>query len=341
MSTPTSRILLLQLKRIGDTVLTSPAMAAVRAAYPAGELLLVVNGAPSDLAPAFEAVDEVWNYRPGRLNAGIWQRLVTGKFDGCLDFTGTDRSALMARLSGARVRAGYRKFAEAKPLRRKAFTTLSDASVRELHAVDFHLALADALVGNLDRQVASSGFRVPDSVKVAAGLIDSDRFVLVHPGAARSEKYWPAERWAVVIDHISTVHGQRCVVTGSNDPEERSHVEEIGRRCVTGFVNLAEKLSLLELAKVIGQSTLALGVDSAAMHLAAMQGCHQIVLFGPTNPYHWRPRHENASVLLAGDNSLSVSEFEPRHQAAPMTDLSTEVACRAIDARLSAACPPS
>jgi ADP-heptose:LPS heptosyltransferase len=301
---------------------------------------MVVSGAPANLAPAFSNVNEVWNYRPQRLNARLWSRLLGGKFDLCLDFSGTDRSALLALGSGAPARIGYRKFAEAKWWRRNAYTRLSEASVRELHTVDFHRALAQEAAGG-DGFDPGSGFRVPDSAEREVEELGDAPFVLVHPGTARREKFWPAERWAAVIDHLHQRHNFRSVVTGAEGGEERGHAEQIRRHSNAGFVDLVGQLTLLELAAVAGKSILALGVDSAAMHLAAMQECRQIVLFGPTNPFHWRPRHDNAAVLVAGNQCLNVKEFLPKVASAPMTDLSTDQVCRAIDERLATSHPLS
>ncbi|MGK0186931.1 MAG: putative lipopolysaccharide heptosyltransferase III [Verrucomicrobiales bacterium] len=332
-------ILVLQLKRIGDAILTAPAIALLRERFPEAHLTLILSGATAQLSDAFCDADEVLKYRPGGHNFKIWRMLALGRYDVCLDFSGNDRAALMTRLSGARQRLGYAKFANGNRLRCAAYTQLSEASVRDLHTVDFHLALARIATGEMNTRSKRSGFAIPSTAdgamqktKAAVG----ERYVVIHPGTARKEKYWPADRWAAVIDHLHAHHSLPCVITGSpDDTEEAAHLQEIEVRATAKPHNVAGELSLLDVAAVIGGATLALGVDSAAMHLAAMLERPQIVLFGPTNPFHWRPRHENASLLLAGDESLNVNTFQPKHKSSPMTDLSTNQVCRAIDARLA------
>ena len=292
MSEAPRSVLLLQLKRIGDAILTAPATAALRSAFPGASQTMVLSGAAGALAETFPLVDEVLCYQPGKLNVRIWKQLITRPFDLCLDFSGTDRSALMARCSGAPVRVGYRKFSS-KPWRSKAFTRLSEASVRELHTIDFHRALVQEVAGSGGIETGEqTGFAAKDPGTVPADFdLPTEPFAVVHPGSARPEKYWPAGRWAEVIFHLSERHGLPCVVTGAGDPAEMGHLDEIRRNCPVGYLDLSGRLSLVDLAGVIGRSTIALGVDSAAMHLAAMQACRQVVLFGPTNPFHWRPRH--------------------------------------------------
>ena len=75
--------------------------------------------------------------------------------------------------------------------------------------------------------------------------------------------------------------------------------------------------------------------DTAAVHLAAAFQRPQVALFGPTNPFHWRPRHERAAVISAAKPDAPLTNFDPRMKGAPMDRISTAVVCRAIDALLA------
>lgn len=292
MDTP-RRILFLQLKRIGDAVLTAPALAAARRAFPEAKLTLVLAGAAGGLAPLFGMADEVLTWKTGGLNLPLLRRLIALKPDAALDFTGNDRSAFLSLLSRAPVRAGYEKFA-ARPLRRRAWNCFSDASVRELHTIDLHHALV--------RRVFPDVAPVSDSGRLTLppGPLPRElppRFAVVHAGTARAEKYWPPERWAAVVDYLNAERGLPVVLTGASDPYETEHLRAIRRAAKTGVVDLSAKLTLPQLAGVIARSALALGVDTAAMHLAAAFERPQVVLYGPTNPKHWAPRHPMARVV--------------------------------------------
>lgn len=325
-----THLLCLQLKRIGDTVLTAPALAALRAAYSDARLTVVLHGPSAGVGPALEAVDEVLTYHPGRTNLGLWARVVTGQWTACYDFTGTDRSALMARLSRALRVYGYRKFVEKKAWRTAGYTDLSNASVRDLHTVDFFLALTQ----QPDRGL--TGWRVPENVVQGTAAKLGSAFatatarghVVLHPGSARTEKLWPAESWAEVAATLIKQHDLPVVLTGSAEASEQAHLAAFKRALSHHGVaseppqlfDVSGQLSLLEVATLIAQARLVLSVDSAAMHLAAMSQTPQIALFGPTNPFHWRPRHDRARVLQASGDTL----FAPRHQARPMAELSAD-----------------
>jgi len=343
------RILIIQLKRIGDFILTAPALAALRSAFPQAEIVLLVPKSVAELAGCIPAVSRVIAYQSGAANLETWSSAMVGEWDACLDFTGTDRSALVTKLSGAKQRLGYEKFAS-KGLRRLAYTRLIKANVRELHTVDFHLALVEAL------KIQDSGFKIqgechsdlvssvlhlaspifglPKRVmtemrqKLAVAGI-TGRFAIVHPGTAREEKFWLDERWAEVCAALHNDFGLQVVLTGSGDGLEKSHLRTLKKQLHVPVVDLTGQCSLVELAALIAQCAIIVGVDSMAMHLAAQFRTPQVALFGPTNPFHWRPRHERGLVLFSGSDT-PLREFFPKMKKREMKLISTDAVVGAI-----------
>lgn len=326
------RLLILQLKRIGDAILTAPALGALRASLPDAHLTLMLAGPAAQLGRGFGMVDEVLTYGAGS-STRCWRKALFSKYDAVLDFSGTDRSAALALATRAAVRTGYEKDGK-NWLRRKAYTHLSDASVRELHTIDFHHALVTtglkALGISNGSSVADAGhLKIPPDL-APAGL--PEPYVVVHPGTAREEKYWPSERWIEVIQHVGENYQLPVIVTGASDPREILHIQEI-EAATNLHANYAGQLTLLQLSSVLSNARLVLGVDSAAMHLAAAFQRPQVALFGPTNPFHWHPRHPQAITLTAG--VPSGPPLTPRHPKNPMTDLSHARVIEAVDSLLS------
>lgn len=328
------RILVLQLKRIGDLILTAPALAGLRSALPDSEIVLVTAAGAVDLARCLPAVNRVVAYAPGRVNMKVWGSALAGPWDVCLDFTGTDRSALLAGLSRARRRIGYAKFSS-RPLRRIAFTELCDAPVRELHTLDFHAALIGGVIGKpVAPPPGVSPLVIPGEVirgarqKLAAAGV-SGRYAIMHPGTMRTEKLWRASGWAEVASHAAGALGLSVVLTGADDGVERGHLAELRGLLATPVADMTGALALPELAALIGDCALMLGVDSMATHLAAMFRRPQVAIFGPTNPFHWRPRHGRAAVVMGG-GSGPCTVFEPRERPHSMSDVSTAAVIGAI-----------
>jgi len=159
-------------------------------------------------------------------------------------------------------------------------------------------------------------------------------YVILHPGSARREKLWEPERWAEVIDHFGRSNGIDLVLTSGPSPEEQAHVAAIKNNVQHQIIDLSGKTNLLTLAALIAQARLLVTVDSAPMHLAAATRTPQVILFGPTNPFHWRPR-ESTALILQGKSAAPVTEFSPAQPRFAMSEISTEAVISAMDSLLS------
>jgi heptosyltransferase III len=335
-------ILLLQLKRIGDLILTTPAIAALREKFPEATLSLVVSPAVEGLLPAISGVDKVFVVRGKADDALDWIALAWGRFDYCLDFTRNDRSSFLTLLSQARKRITSDHPNLRTKVRARSYNEFVESPVRFLHTVDYHLALLKPL-GIHD---ASRAIRLdlPDStVEEAERLLRAaqtgDEFVILHPGSARPEKFWEVDRWAKLIDHCAQERRMKCVLTGGHSQMERAQIAAIKSAARSNAIDLSGKTDLLTLAALVRKARLLVTVDSAPMHFAAAWETPQVVLFGPTNPFHWHPRSESAVVLL-GESEGPVSEFDPKQRAVPMNQISTQSVIDAMESLLSAPAAP-
>ncbi|MCE9611419.1 MAG: glycosyltransferase family 9 protein [Chthoniobacter sp.] len=330
------RILALQLKRIGDLVLTAAALRALREAWPEAHLALAVAPGCAALLGAFPSINTGVVLGRGR-GFRPWQQVLTGPWDLCLDFTGTDRSALAVALSRARKRATF-AWVQKRKLRAVAFNCFVDSAVRERHTVDHYLDLAEGVIADGAHLLST---RTPDlalpeaSRAEAARMVGDEKYAVIHPGTARAEKFWLPERWAEVIAHLRERHGLACVLTGGTDDFERAHLGQIQAALARPALDLAGKMDLLTFAAVLAQARLCVSADTGAVHLAAAFRTPQVALYGPTNPFHWRPRHERALVLSATQPDAPLTTFTPRMKGAPMERISTSAVIRATDALLS------
>ena len=331
-------ILLIQLKRIGDLILTTPAIAALREKFPRASISLVVSAAVKELLPAITGIDKVFEVRGKTDDALDWIALSLGKFDYCLDFTRNDRSAFLTFLSGARKRITADHPNLQTKLRARSYNEFVEAPVGFLHTIDYHLALLKPLgIENASRAIrlelpGEAVAKADQFLRVAKAGHD---FVCFHPGSARAEKFWEASRWAEVIDYCSGETGMTCVLTGGHSSIEQTQIAAIKAAAKSNPIDLSGKTNLLILAALVRKARLLVTVDSAPMHFAAAWDTPQVVLFGPTNPFHWHPRSESAIVLLGG-NDGKMTEFNPKQRAVPMNQISTQTVIDAMEALLSA-----
>lgn len=323
------KILALQLKRIGDLILTTPALEALRTAFPEAHLALAVAPGCAGLLGAIEPLGTGIVLGRGR-GFAPWQQVLTGPWDLCLDFTGTDRSALATAASRAKERVTF-AWVQRSKWRALAYHRFVESSVRERPTMDHYLDLVRSVVPGDPAFLDAPRLLIPDAANAEAATLLREAgidgpFVLLHPGSARSEKYWLPERWAEVIAALRLP----VVLTGGSDDFERAHLAAIQRKLSKPVVDLGGRGDLLTLAALVARAELVLSCDTAVVHLAAAFARPQIALFGPTNPFHWRPRHAQAVVLSAAQSDSPLREFSPRMKGAPMERISTALVFDAI-----------
>jgi len=330
------KILLLQLKRIGDLILTTPAIAALRSSYPDAHITLAVSNECAELLPAISNVDRVLIARRNLRDLAMVSSVAGKRFDYCVDFTRNDRSAFLTLLSAAQRRVASYRVREQSKTRARVYTDLVGVRVRDMHTIDYNLALLEPL--NVRPASSAPQLDLPQTTREKADKLRRDwkikrPYVILHPGSARREKLWNAARWAEVIDHFGENTESDLVLTSGPSADEQAHIAEIAKRTQQRFINLSGKTDLLTLAALIGRAHLLVTVDSAPVHFAAASHTPQVILFGPTNPFHWRPTHSPA-LILHGKSGVPLTEFAPVRPRFPMSEISTEAVIGAMDSVL-------
>jgi len=330
------KILLLQLKRIGDLILTTPAIAALRKTYPDAHVTLVVSNESAELLPAISNVDRVLIARRNLRDVAMVSSVAGQRFDCCIDFTRNDRSAFLTLLSGARRRIASYRVREQSKTRARVYTDLVAIRVRDMHTIDYNLALLEPL--GVRATSSAPQLELPQTALENADTLRRDskiarRYVILHPGSARQEKLWDAARWAKVIEHFREDNEFDFVLTSGPAAHEQTHIAAITHHTRQKFINLSGKTDLLTLAALVGQAQLLVTVDSAPVHFAAALRTPQVILFGPTNPFHWRPTASPA-VVLQGKSGAPVVEFAPVRPLFRMSEISTEAVISAMDSLL-------
>jgi len=330
------KILLLQLKRIGDLILTTPAIAALRNKYRGAHITLAVSNECAELLPAISNVDRVLIARRNLRDVAMVSSVAGKKFDYCIDLTRNDRSAFLTLLSGAPRRVASYRVREQSKTRARVYTDLVGVRVRDMHTIDYNLALLEPL--GLRAASSAPQLDLPRSAVEKADRLRRDwkitrPYVILHPGSARREKLWDTARWAEIVEHFGQNSEFTLVLTSGRSTDEQAHIAAITTRTQRAFIDLSAKTDLLTLAALIEQAQLLVTVDSAPVHFAAATHTPQVILFGPTNPFHWRPR-DSSALILHGESGTPVTEFVPVRPRFPMSQISTEAVISAMDSLL-------
>jgi predicted lipopolysaccharide heptosyltransferase III len=330
------RILLLQLKRIGDLILTTPTIIALRANLSDLRLDLAVDEGSAEMLPLLSGIDRSFVARRG-LDFGTWFEIAQGRYDWCLDFTRSDRSAWLASICFANERITYEHTRRRSIWRPLFYTRFVDSSVRAKHTVDHYLSFLEPL--GLIPSSTQPRLIIPAEAHEKVGRLLNEtglreQVIVMHAGSARSEKFWQTERWAELIQHCLRNYPHLLVLTGGRGATEQAHLAAIkASTSDPRLLDLSGRLTLPQFAALVARAALLIGIDSASAHFADALGRPQVVLFGMTNPYHWRPRHSPAIVVQAGHENPP-REFSPETPGAPMSRISTQQVIDAMEALL-------
>lgn len=326
---------MVQLKRIGDVVLTTPILDCLRKKFPSVSISLAIEGSSAGLLPCIEH-DEAFVFHRGNFNPGTFWKILRRPFDCVIDPTGNDRSALVAAFAHARTSVTYAKWRN-RFLRTKIYSDFVESKVSHLHTADHHTALLRPL--GIDATNVPARLVIPPEDEGAiAEILEKEQiqppFVVVHPGTVKAEKFWSAQRWAFFIGELQA-RGLRVVLTGSPSTTEAAHIKQILASCKDAgeVCCLAGKLTLPQLAALISRASFVCGVDSAPLHFSDALGVPVLGLFGPTCPHQWRPRLPQSVVVTPKGTAPVGPEYYPGLPMEDLTaDLVTEALCKLLDA---------
>jgi len=300
--TAVRRVLVVRLRSIGDTVLATPSLHALRRFLPGARIDVLLEDWVAPLLEGSTEVDRVVTVRRKSKSARlrVARRLRAENYDVVYNLHGGSTAALLTRATGARERVGYGDYAYAS-LHNHAAPPSSELWGRgQTHSAEQQLALLGWTgVPVTDRPATRLAVTHAAAVRVAqrlreAGVGEGDAFALVHPAAAFDTKTWAAEKFARVVEHLAE-RGIGAVAVAA--PDESRVIEDVRARARAPLVSFTD-LSLPELTALAARASLFVGNDSGVAHVAAAVRTPQVVVFGSSNVAHWRPWAQTPSEVV-------------------------------------------
>jgi lipopolysaccharide heptosyltransferase II len=317
---PPSSILLIRPDHLGDLLFTTPALRALREAFPQARITGLVGPWAEAVVASNPCLDEVllcpfpgFTRQPKRSIIEpyivLWRyaRLLREKEFDLAVVLRFDHwwGALLAYLARIPRRAGY-DIAEVKP-----FLTDAVPYVPGRHEVEQNLALVEAagLQGEhpitpaaypLEFRLRAQDLAFATRYLAEQGVGEDDPLVCIHPGAGAPVKLWRKEGWARVADALVKGYGAKVILTGS--ASEEPLVQAIAERMASQPLVAAGQTTLGGLAALMARCRLALGVDSGPLHLAVAVGTPTVHLYGPVDSRTFGPWGDPARhVVLTSD----------------------------------------
>lgn len=295
------RIGVFKFRNIGDVLMITPALRALRETFPQADITVAVNSVTDAMLLGNPHLNRVLVYdrlmqkrgpvRRAAYELKFFNEIRRSRFDLTVDFTSGDRPARYSLFSGARVRLAFRDWKGRGNWRNRAYThTMADASMR-IHEVERHLLLLRPFgITTSDRSLCL--MVEPAAQTWATDLLKPlrpSRIIHVHPVARWLFKCWEDARVAAIIDWLELEKNVRTVITSSATEKEVTRTKNILALCRSQPLALPGETTLSQLAAISAASDGFFGVDTAPMHIAAAVGKPVVSLFGPTHRARWHP----------------------------------------------------
>lgn len=296
--TAINRILIRAVNWIGDAVMTTPAMGAIRASFPQAEIVVAANPPVAELFRVHPYCDRLLVFDKKGAHQG-WQgvlrfagELRRQRFDLAILLQNAMEAALLARLAGIPRRVGYRT--DGRGLLLTHGVAVGETE-RRLHHTDYYLRMLEQVgIGGGDRRQ-----RLACTVEEAAWArqtLGPGDWLAINPGAAYgSAKRWIPERFAEVADALVAEYGMRVVLTGG--PGEAEIGRDIERGMRHAPLNLIGRTSVRQLMALLAACRLMVTNDSGPMHVAAAFGVPIVAVFGPTDHTTTSPLTDSCRIV--------------------------------------------
>ena len=302
------RVLFVRLRSIGDTVLMTPCISALKRWRPEIDIDVALEPFCAPLLeshPDVRRVVTIERSTAGRLRAV--PRLREARYDLAVNLNGGSTASLLSLASGAPVRVGFSGY-QLPWLSNCRVTSSSLVWGRtEMHTVEHQLAL----IAGIGIPVDAAGPTTLRTNPAAAASIErrlSDTglsgkpFAVFHVEASLESKRWPAGQFAELATRLRERYGMAVVVIGQN----ADLVREAAGSDAIGMpdLSLAETMGLLE------RASLFVGNDSGPAHVAAAWARPCVVIFGPSNSDLWRPWSSGPWRIVRAETADRVTATE-------------------------------
>ncbi len=301
------RILALRLDRLGDLVMTLPALAALRKLAPDAEIELAVGGWNEELARGLPFVDRLrivnapwaawgaeasWSAAARAVREGDPPDLV-------IDFQGDVRVILLMALTRAPLRAGFGETGGTHLLTHRGVWDESRSWYRQ--CMDLLATLYPE--ASLSQTIVPYNYLTEDDrqkgkeLLTQAGLTNAARpWIGVHPSAGRAIKEWSTDRFAAFIDRLVEATSGTVVLTGG--PSDQGLVEGVAQKTTVQTLRLVGSAGLRAFSAVIEALDLFVTGDTGPMHISQAVGTPNLAVFGPSDPTRYGPEGDDGRRVV-------------------------------------------
>lgn len=301
------RILISRTDRLGDVVLSTPVIKALREKFPQAYLAMMVSPGAKDIVEGNPYLDEVIIFDKDKKNSIGWRSMFglakflrKKKFDLAIILHPTARMHLLIFLAQIPKRLGYD---------RKLKFLLTDKikhlkQLGEKHESEYALDLVRYLeIEPLDKSlfvpISQESEIWVDNLFNQNEIKETDNLLIIHPSASCRSRVWPGERFAQVADKLVQKYNFKVIIVSGVEDVQKAEV--VVKNMHTKVLNLTGKTSVSQLASVLKRCKLFISTDSGPMHIASALGVPVVTIFGRKqpglSPKRWGPLGKSDKYL--------------------------------------------
>jgi len=307
------RVLVVRLRSIGDTVLATPSLIALKRFLPEAQIDILLEDWVAPVLDGFDAVDNVLtvsrNDKKSRVKTA-WQ-VRRNRYDVAFNLHGGTTATFFVRASGAKYRVGLASYQYNFLYTHLAPSPLEFWQTEHAHSAEQQLALL-GFVGvpvsdrpksrlvvtgralkSLEEKFNAKAQRCEGAKDFLPEINFDDSairnpqsaFALIHPTAAFDTKQWATENFARVADFLYEKNLSTIAVAAKGERGVLEKLREAARVPITIF----DDLTLPEITALASKAKIFVGNDSGIAHIAAAVQTPSVIVFGSSNINHWRP----------------------------------------------------
>jgi lipopolysaccharide heptosyltransferase II len=300
------KILVVKLSALGDVVLISPSVKAIREKFPFASLSILTSPRYKQLCKNCPDIDRIYTYDKDQSLFSFVQaawRLRRGRFDIAVDFQNTFRTHLLLFLAGIKRSIGYKRH-----MGHLLLTDSITAESKPLDPVSHQFKLLN-LLGIELRDPRIEFWTSEDDKRAVENFLkrhqaaNGDRLVALSPGGSPRwmTKRWPKERFVELAGELSEKCGTKIVLVGGDDNSDlKAYFKE---HLHVPYIDAIGETSITQLGELIRKCALLITGDSAPLHIAAGCAVPFVALFGPTDPRRHLP--DGRGIVISKNVSCS------------------------------------
>jgi len=308
------RILIVNVNWLGDVLLSTPAIRAIRESFPDAYIGCMVTPSVKEILEDNPDLDEVIIFDEEKEHKGIFgkirfiQQLKRKNFSEVFLLHRSFTRTFLCYLAGIKERIGYYTRKRGFLLTKKVLQPKKDS----MHRTDFYSSILKAEGIKVRERDYVFVIRDRDREYINALLreegLKEEPLIVINPGGNWKPKRWPEEHFAELSDRLIKEFKVRVVITGSKGDKDLE--EEIKNLMEEKPICLCGKTSLKQLGALFERTSVVITADTSAMHIASAVGVNLVCLFGPTSPSITGPIGRGIYRILQKDVGCKIPCYE-------------------------------